>query len=188
MTRRDVLKRVGFLLGAAVSAPLASGLLGGCRPRTAGEGYAPRALSAEQDELVVALTERILPETDTPGARTARVNTFVDEMLGGWYPEEERAVFFDGLDDVEARAGEAYGASFAALAPEEQDAILEELDREAYAGDRPAGEPSFYRMLKELTLVGYYTSEVGATQELRMNPMGVYHGDVAYQEVGRAWA
>jgi hypothetical protein len=50
------------------------------------------------------------------------------------------------------------------------------------------GDKSYFRMLKDLVLVGYYTSEVGATQELRANPMGVFRSDVPYAEVGRAWS
>jgi gluconate 2-dehydrogenase gamma chain len=50
------------------------------------------------------------------------------------------------------------------------------------------GEQAFFRTLKELVLVGYYTSEVGATRELRVNPMGVYRSDIPYAEIGRAWS
>ena len=46
----------------------------------------------------------------------------------------------------------------------------------------------FFRTLKELVLVGYYTSEIGATQELRMAPMGSWSGDIPYADVGQAWA
>jgi hypothetical protein len=42
--------------------------------------------------------------------------------------------------------------------------------------------------MKELTLLGYYTSEVGATQELKVNPMGVYRSDVPYRSIGHSWA
>ena len=50
------------------------------------------------------------------------------------------------------------------------------------------GDPPFFRTLKELTVSGYYTSEVGATQELRVMPMGLHRADVPYDEIGRAWA
>jgi gluconate 2-dehydrogenase gamma chain len=46
----------------------------------------------------------------------------------------------------------------------------------------------FFRRMKELTLLGYYTSEAGAMTELKVNPMGVYRGDIPYRSIGHAWA
>lgn len=49
--------------------------------------------------------------------------------------------------------------------------------------------PPFFRTMKELTLLGYYTSELGATKELRHAPVpGRYEGCVPLAQVGRAWA
>ena len=50
------------------------------------------------------------------------------------------------------------------------------------------GGQAFFRTLKELVLVGYYTSEIGATQELRMNPMGSWKGDIPYPQGSHSWA
>ena len=50
------------------------------------------------------------------------------------------------------------------------------------------GRGAFFRTLKELVLVGYYTSEVGASEELKVNPMGVWLPDIPYSQVGRSWA
>ena len=61
-----------------------------------------------------------------------------------------------------------------------------ELDEEWDPED--VGRQAFFRTLKELVLVGYYTSEAGATEELRMHPMGSWTADMPYSEVGRAWA
>jgi gluconate 2-dehydrogenase gamma chain len=61
------------------------------------------------------------------------------------------------------------------------DGMPEEMRRELRSG-------WFFRRLKELSLLGYYTSEVGATKELRVSPMGAYHGDVPFRTLGRTWA
>jgi hypothetical protein len=56
------------------------------------------------------------------------------------------------------------------------------------AARREAERGWFFRRMKELTLLGYYTSEVGAQQELKVNPMGVYRGDIPYRSIGHSWA
>ncbi len=199
MQRRDALKRISLVLGGALSASTLAGVLGGCTPMDA--SYVPRTLTPEHYDLVTILTEQIIPETDTPGATAARVNTFIDGMLTEWYPQPDRIRFLDGLEEVDARARNAYGADFRACTADEQAQLLAVMDREAFPDpetepeemvalqERMArGDPPFFRILKELTVSGYYTSEVGATQELRVMPMGSYRADIPYDEIGRAWA
>ncbi len=194
MDRREAIKRVAMLMGGALSASTVAGVLGGCRAEPTMEVDAPQTLSAPQDELVTLLAELIIPETDTPGAKAAGVNAFIDKMLGEWLKDDERAQFLDGLADVEARAQASYGKAFQALNLDEQTALLTELEDAAIASmtDPQAaagGGRPFFSMLKELTLVGYYTSEVGATQELRYERApGRYDGCVPYADLGRAWA
>lgn len=189
--RREALRRVGVLLGGLVSAPTAAGVLGGCE-RTSDPDWAPEALSAAQNEMVDTIAEIILPATDTPGARAANVNRFVDAMLTGSYPPETRDRFLAGLNETNARCRDTYGRAFVECAPEEQRALVGELDDETFGPNAPdldREQPPFFRMMKELTLVGYYTSEIGASQELQTNIVpGRYEGDVPYDEIGRAWA
>lgn len=191
INRRQALRRVGALLGGVVSAPVVSGVLSGCRPRT-GSDWSPQALMPEQNEMVTILADIIIPPTDTPGARAAHVNRFVDAMLHGSFLEEDRQRFLEGLDETNARCQEAYGTSFVDCSAEEQRALVAELDDETFGPDAEEPDPdnpSFFRMVKELVIVGYYTSEVGATEELKTNTVpGYYDGDVPYEEIGRAWA
>lgn len=189
--RREALHRVGLLLGGLVSAPTAAGVLGGCE-RTSGPDWTPQTLTPAQNEMVDTIAEIILPATDTPGARAANVNRFVDAMLTGSYPPADRDRFLAGLQETNARCQDTYGSAFVECTADEQRALVGELDDETFGPDAPAtnrGEPPFFRMMKELTLVGYYTSEIGATQELKTNVVpGRYDGDVPYEEIGRAWA
>lgn len=184
MNRREAIRRVTLMLGGVVSAPTLAGLLGGCQPGP--EPWSPQALTAAQHELVTTIAERIIPATDTPGAREAGVDRFIDAMLADWYPAAARERFLEGLADVEARAA----APFLHLGPDQQTQLLDELDRAAYA-ELDMQDPPFFRMMKELTLFGYYTSEVGATRELKYQPVpGRYDGDVPYpsDDVNRAWS
>ena len=200
--RREALRRAALLLGGALAAPTVAGVLAGCQAARVPDGaWAPRALSRAQVELVAAMAEHILPETDTPGARAAGVHRFIDAMLAESFPPSERERFLAGLAEVDARAGRTSGHRFLQCAPADQRALLEVLDREAFAsppvplstawrgGTRDEPAVPFFRTMKELTLVGYYTSEIGATRELHHAPVpGRYDGCVPLAQVGRTWA
>jgi gluconate 2-dehydrogenase gamma chain len=171
--RREALRRAALLLGGVLSAPLAAGVLAGCEARGVPDGtWRPRALTPDQAELVATIAEQILPETDTPGARAVGVHRFIDALLAESYSAEQRERFVAALADL--------GRAFRTSRPDQQRALLERLDRDA---------APFFRTLKELTLVGYYTSEVGATRELHHVPVpGRYDGCVPLAQVGRTWA
>lgn len=174
-------------MGGALSAPLISGVLAGCGGGAQTAGFVPKTLTADQNELVATLSELIIPTTDTPGARAAGVNEFIDLMMTDWYPPEARDRFIAGLTNVDERAGSAHNAAFVDCTEAQQTAILSELEQEGMAAGGP-GRP-FFPMLKELTLTGYYTSEIGASQELKyVHIAGYYDGDVPYAEVGRAYS
>jgi hypothetical protein len=184
--RREALRRAARLLGGVLSAPTIAGVLAGCGSSHAdATTFAPRALSSEQLEGVATIADLILPETDTPGARSVGVHQFIDTMLAEYYTALDRQRFLTGLADVDARAQKAGGRPFLRCSGDEQRAIIEALDRETYAA---SGAP-FFRTFKELTLVGYYTSHVGATQELKYARVpGRFEGCVPMTTVGRAWS
>jgi len=189
ISRRQALEQVAILLGGAISAPTVAGVLSRPTRRAwaASPAWAPRTLSPAQLELVATVAEHIIPQTDTPGARAAGVHRFVDTLLSDHYPATERDRFLAGLADVDARAQSAHGQPFRQCSPEQRIALLGEMDARAFASSR--GEDGwFFRRLKELTIVGYYTSEFGAMQELHVSPFGAYRGDIPYASVGRAWS
>jgi gluconate 2-dehydrogenase gamma chain len=188
MNRREMLERVALLMGGTVSASGITGILAAFEPPKEGT-YAPQTLTRAEDSSVATIAELIIPTTDTPGGRAAGVNRFVDGMLTSVYTEAERKRFLAGLVDLEARA-KARGSSFLASSVATQVQILSELEAESMAAraSGTAHENIFY-LLKELTLIGYYRSEIGATQEQRYLLIpGYYKGDVSYKEIGRAWS
>jgi hypothetical protein len=191
LTRRQALRRVGALLGGVVSAPTVAGVLSGCQ-RQGGSDWTPSVLSAAQNEMIDTMAEIMIPATDTPGASAANVNRFIDAIVGESWLEEDRKRFMSGLEETQARAKRQHGAPFGELSGEQQTAFVAELDEEHFGADAEESdreEPPFYRSLKELVIVGYYTSEVGATQELQTNIVpGYYDGDVPYEKIGRAWS
>ena len=132
---------------------------------------------------------------DTPGATAAKVNEFVDLALGEWFDDAERKGFLDGLAEVDARSRKRFGKDFTGCTPEQQTEILQLLDAEV-AGLRDADkqgthrEPSpsqrFFGNMKRVTLLAYFTSEVGQTEELH-NPIipGRYDGCVLLDQRGK---
>jgi hypothetical protein len=154
-----------------------------------GGGWQLRELTQDQNELVTLIAERIIPQTDTPGASAAKVNEFIDLMLHDWFSADEKARFFAGMAAALAFCREKYREDFMLCAEAEQIALLIELENEFYVNQsNPPPRAEFLHMMKQFTLIGYYTSEIGAGQELRLPPMGEYLGDVPLDENSRAWA
>lgn len=186
MDRREALKRVGLLMGGTVSLSVVSGVMSGCQATGAG-GYAFQTLNPAQGQLVDTISELIIPTTDTPGASAAKVNEFIDLMLTDWYDVEDKDRFMAGLQEVDAMANAANGSAFVDNTEEQQIALLTELEDNALSAS--GGDKPFFLMMKELTLTGYYTSEIGASQELKyVHTAGEYRGDVPYSEIGRAYS
>lgn len=193
MNRREALKGLAWLLGGTCSASTLSAVLAGCR--AAETPFVPKTLSPEQLDLVGQLVELILPTTDTPGARAAGVHHLIDGLLTDWATEAEKSRFLAGLADVETRSQQAFSQPFLQATPAQQTELLTTLEEEAEAASPSPPDldntfpPAFFTLIKHLTLAGYYTSEIGATQELRwIAAPGRYEGDLPYAEVGRAWA
>lgn len=188
MNRREALQRVALLLGGAISAPVVQAVLSGCQ---AGPHYTPRTLTSKQFDLVAGMADLIIPATETPGAKGVGVPEFIDLILTESYLTEDRDRFLTGVTNFDKLFQQKYNKPFLQATPEEQTEILTELDREAVAARR-AGEKNlpFFGMLKELTLIGYYTSTVGANDELQFQPAtNRFDGCIPLERVdGRAWA
>ena len=132
-----------------------------------------KTFNPQQNATVTTIAELIIPQTDTPGARAARVNEFIDLILTEWYDEEEKSTFLTGLADVDSRSRDLYGKDFVDCVEKQQVEILQALDDQVAAREENARrrrnrppQKNFFFMMKQLTLVGYYTSQVGFEQEL----------------------
>lgn len=185
MDRRDAIKRTTLLLGGALSASAVTGVLQGCQPDTSLD-WMPQAFSEDQARLLAEIAEIIIPATDTPGAKDAMVDRFIDLMVADVYTEEESNAFLAGLDAFNERAKSAHGSDFLQLDKDTQLAMVEAEDAAAMDAQ---GERPFFRTMKELTLLGYFTSEPGATQALEYLPIpGRLEGCTPLKEGQKAWA
>jgi PBP1b-binding outer membrane lipoprotein LpoB len=200
MNRRDALARVALLMGGAVIG--ADVFLTGCGPSTSGkdtakeEAKAPgsnfKPLDPKQIAYLDEVSDTILPPTKSPGAKAAKVGSFMAVMVRDCYAPADQKIFMEGFEKLEAASQKQNGKGFLDSTPAQRTALLTALDAEQkqYSKTKKVEEPNHYfRMLKELTLLGFFTSEVGATQALRYLPVpGKYDGNVPYKKGDKAWA
>lgn len=188
MNRREAISAVAVLLGGTI---VGSGsFLSGCKNADNKE------VSMDFDNNKIALmdeiAETIIPTTSTPGAKAAKVGTFMSVMVKDCYEDKNQKIFMEGLDKVQKASDKKYNKSFMEADATQRHDLLTELDKEQkeYMKNKKADEPSHYfRMLKELTLLGYFTSEIGATKALRyVDIPGKYEGCVPYKKGDKAWA
>jgi hypothetical protein len=179
--RRDLLAGSVAYFGTALAAPLARALA------ASGPGFAPThaVLMPDQMALVAAACDRIVPATDTPGAVAAGVPQFIELMLADWYAVADRNDFLSGFATLDAVARGRHGRVFAQATPAQQDAIL----TDAMSGTLPGLPPHFFEHLRQLVVLGYYTSEIGCRQECIYLPLpGRYDGAYPYVKGGKVFS
>jgi hypothetical protein len=191
--RREMIHRATMILGGTLSSSAVLGVLSGCTAMPApAPGRAAQIgtfFHPAEAQTVAAVSEQIIPRTDTPGAIDVGVPAFIDRMMAGYYQDKERHILRAGLARIDRDAHKAHGMTFAALALEQQVELMKIYDREAFEQNSKGGDKHAFRMLKELTTLGYFTSEPGATKALKYAAVpGPYKGDIPFSEVGKAWA
>ena len=208
MNRRDAIARVALLMGGTLSAPSLMAFGEGTSTKQAiGAAF---SLTSAQRSLVAEIAEHIIPKTSTPGAKEAGVGPFIEMMLADCYKAQEQQNFLDGLADLDERATKAHSKKFLETSSAEQVAILKQVekdtielmksanvqqvkvgdnvDKEVISSKKLKGTP-FWRLLKELTLFGYFTSEQGATQALEYVPIpGRYDACIPLKPGQKAYA
>ncbi len=202
--------RVALMAGATISLPtmpaLANTLATSDALRTlTGK---PVLFTAEQDALVAELAETIIPTTKTPGAKAAKVNEIIDIVVKDCYKPADQKRFMDGLEQADRLSQEAYSKNFIVLDAAQRIEIVKKLEADAKqqkmdmaransSGQQDVQIPTrqrqnvrpFFTMLKDLTLMGYFTSEIGATQALEYVAVpGRYDGCVTLKPGQKAWA
>lgn len=187
MNRRELIKKTALFMGATVSAPAIVGILNGCTAEP-GLYWTPKYVSEDQARLIEALAETIIPATDTPGAKDAGVPAFIEKMVFEVYPDDARKKFLDGLEAFGKKVEEQEGEPFSRLSKEQRLAVAQAENKAALESRGQGGQP-FFLSVKELTLLGFFTSEVGATQVLKYEAVpGRYEGCVPFDQVGKTWA
>ena len=217
INRRDAIRRVSALLGG-VAFIGGSGLLAAVERAGTPPKGTPGEFTIQDIALLDEIAETILPETKTPGAKAAKTGAFMALMVTDCYSLAQQKVFRDGMHKVDDAARRAYSVSFMAATPQQRLAVLTDLDQEqkrvmdareaadhkrkaapvrvdeaaAAAGVGAANikePPHYFRMMKELALLGYFTSEVGCTQALHyVESPGRFDPCIPYTPGDASWA
>lgn len=211
MNRREALRRVAILTGAAISMPLAGAILQGCESgANTGVAEGLKYMTQVQYDVFNELAGRIIPKTETPGAKEAGVTDFVDTMLAEFYSEKESKEYVGMIDEFEKTCKAENGQSFTKMTDEERDIYLEKVEAAAHqerdlrfekqqtqgsktlvteAEEQP--KPIFWFTAKQAILSAFFISEVGKTQvQQHITNPGPFQGCVPLADAGegRAWA
>lgn len=204
MERRELLKMIAVLTGTAMIG--GDVFLTGCKtPVKKGAGL----LSASQIALLDEVGETILPTTNTPGAKEAKIGEFMNLHVSDCYYPAQQKTFMEGLSSLDEFSKKQFNKKFISLSPEQRATLLMKLEPEAIEFNKQlddreksargearlamkefiGGPQHYYTMIKQLTLFGYFTSEIGAKQALRFLPIpGKYDGAYPYKKGDKAWA
>ena len=190
MQRREALKLL--LSGGGLSA-MPTDLFAFLHAAHPASGYALRIFNPHQNDTVIAMIDQIIPATNTPGAKGALVNEFIDVILTEWANDEERQNFLTGLAGVDKQSNDLFGKNFVAASPQQQVTLLRAMDesvavqqgrRMRHGNTIPEDRDKqlrgeFFTVFKRITVHGYYTSEVGFREELKLEIIpGAQHGCV----------
>jgi len=189
MNRREALSRVAIIMGGTIVGGVA--FLEGCK--TSDKKIAVGLpLTKEQIAFLDEIAETIIPATDTPGAKDAKVGEFMQVMVTDCYDEGDQKIFLAGITTVDVVSNKKFQKDFLSLSAEQRKELLTEVDKEAkdYAASKKKEDPNHYfTLMKQLTLLGFFSSEPGATKALRYIAIpGKYEGCIPYKKGDKAWA
>ena len=197
MTRRELIQKTSLALGYTLSAPVLMGILNGCKANYT-LNYTPVFFTEDQAKIISALTDIIIPPTETPGAKDAGVPIFIDTFIDQVFSADDKNKFVAGIEEFSNGCKELHQDKFIDAQLSTQITYAKKVHDDAIkeAGSVSEGwwnnnsiDRPFILKMKELTILGFFTSEVGATQVLQYNMApGPYQGCVPLETVGKAWA
>lgn len=175
--RREALKTIVAGAGGLTAFPIlgqtqpsSEAQSGKADPKTPEAAWKPLFLDDHQNETIVVLTDLIIPQTATPGAKAAFVNRYIDLRYNEESPANQKQLI-QGLAWLDGRSFSLHGNAFIRLTSAEQTAILNAVANPDNANPEDRTGVEFFELIKGLTIFGYYTSEIGLDQELK------YRGD-----------
>ncbi|UPG94738.1 gluconate 2-dehydrogenase subunit 3 family protein [Luteibacter aegosomatissinici] len=189
MNRREWLKSMSALAVGAIAGP---SLLAVFDAHAASQKPTakPEFFNPAQYSLVGAVSDIVIPRTDTPGAVDAGVPLFMDQLFKAVYAKADQKRYLDAM----AAFDKAGGKPFLQLDAAQQKALVTKLHTEALGvpkGGKPAPAADFVMMTKKLTMLGFFLSQPGCTQVLQYDPVpAAWHADIPLAQAGngKAWA
>lgn len=189
MNRRQALSRVSLILGGTIIG--AEAFLTSCE--TGPLQLSNVEFTANNLTFLNEVGDTIIPTTpDSPGAKAAQIGEFMKTIVNDCYEPKDQTIFLNGIQALNDAAKAKYQKEFLDLTDAEKKEFLIEIDAAAKEHEEalePEGDSHYFTMMKQLTLWGYFTSEIGATQALRyVEVPGRYDGNYPYQKGDKAWA
>jgi hypothetical protein len=185
MNRREAVQHISLLLGGTIAG---ANVFVSCKSND----NTAISFSDKDVALLDEIADTILPPTKTPGAKAAKVGQFMTVMVNDCYDERDKKIFHDGLKQIQELSEKEYNNKFTGIKPEQRNALLVKLDNEQKQAMRTwkADQPKpYFRLMKELTLLGYFTSEIGCTQARRyIETPGRFDACIPYKKGDKAWA
>lgn len=185
MNRREALKNVAFLMGSAISATTMGVLFENFILPEKDKNFV--SFSVTDEQILSEFAEIIIPTTaSSGGAKAAGVGAFIPMIIRDCYPSNLQELFASGLKEMQLKCSKEFNKDFITMSKEERHLLMSLLRDEAIATNKA---PSFFLIARDLTILGYYTSEIGCTQAREYLPIpGSYDGNVPYNEGQKAWA
>lgn len=185
MQRRELLRRAAWLLGGAISAPAALAILQGCSAKDApvGAAWTPKFFKGDQADVMTALADVLIPKTNTSGALDAGVPAFIDALMADVYPKDAQERFSAGFAEFAAASkASSGGRDFLQQDGEQRKATVRQALDAALQGEHE--HRPFILVARELTLLGFYTSRLGITENMEYVPVPTaYHGCVPLSQM-----
>jgi len=154
LSRRELLKRAGLAVGAAVVVPVLPAAAAQLpAPAPVGTVEALKTLTRLEYDTLDAICSRIIPtDANGPGAKEARAARYIDWGLSGALGNA-RDQYASGLAAVEAYALASKGAPFSRLSPMDQDAVVTDLSQDRV----PQAPQTFFNTLRAHTIQGTFS-------------------------------
>lgn len=181
MKRREALIKTSWILKSAFLGATVLSVLQSCQNEVS-KTKNLLVFNNEQDDLVKAIADCIIPRTNTPSASDVGVNKFIDLLLSDVFNKKVRQQFLAGLDEFEKECLLNIGKDFTKLPADDCSRYLEKIDKEVMSRTYEDTVP-FYYTFKHLTITSYFSTEEGVKQNLNYVPVpGPYKGEVEYEE------
>ena len=189
--RRAFLKNITTMFGGAAIGSLLTGnaisVAMAYVPRTDSTLTDGKVFNKHQLRLLKQICSIVIPKTETLGAAEVDTHGFIDNQLFHCHTEIEQKDAISILSLINLTANNSFSTAFIHLNDEQQFQLLTELDLGEKRFDQ--SQRKMFKELKNLICFGYYTSEVGATQELRYDPIpGGFIGSIPYKKSDPSWA
>lgn len=188
MERRDILKASAIFLGYGLVGGTSIAVLNGCKADQS-ESWTPSFFTQDQIDMLAEAAERIIPTTDTPGAKEALVHRYIDEAVLNNFKKEDQDKFLQAVGVFDTEANEKFKKKFVDISDAQKDEVLQGLVDASKNKDDNSLKSEVFPQLKSLVAAGYFTSEIGATMALVYDPIpGPYQGCISLSEAGGVYS